>query len=97
MSFSEGLERMAAWAKEHGLEALLVEVRCSPETAIARLARREAEGRDPSDAGPSLYHWSARHFEPPDEWPADRRIVVESDAPDWRAALYDAPGIAKIA
>jgi hypothetical protein len=67
--------------------AWLVEVRCSEATALARLARRAREGRDPSDAGPELLAASRAGFEPPAEWPAARRAVIESDAPDADAQL----------
>jgi predicted kinase len=88
--------QLRAWAEDHGFTTLLVEVRCSPEEATRRLARRETAGRDPSDAGPSLHAWSVEYFEPTDEWPADRRIAVESDAPDWRATLFTASHIVEI-
>jgi predicted kinase len=79
--------RLAArWAARHGVPALLLEVRCDPAVARARLARRAAEGRDPSDAGPAEQAASAARFQPPEEWPASRRRVVRTDAP-WRAAL----------
>jgi predicted kinase len=80
-------EAARAWALARGLPALLVEVRCRRDTALARLARREAEGRDPSDAGPALYEFSARRFEPPDEWPRPLRAVVSTDDDAWRTQL----------
>jgi aminoglycoside phosphotransferase family enzyme/predicted kinase len=89
--------RLREWAEKRGLTTLLVEVRCSPEVAVARLARREAKGGDTSDAGPSLHLWSVEHFEATDEWPANRRISVESDAPDWRATLCSESHIVEIA
>jgi hypothetical protein len=76
-----------ALAARLGVDAWLVEVRCSEATALARLARRAREGRDPSDAGPELLAASRRRFEPPAEWPEARRAVIESDAPDAEARL----------
>ena len=73
-----------AWAARHARAACVVETTCAAETALARLARREARGTDASDAGPSLYAWSAAHFEP---IRGVERRVVRTDAPHWRAAL----------
>jgi hypothetical protein len=72
-------DRARAWAEARKVPIRLVEVRCSPETARARLAARAREGRDPSDAGPELLATSLERFEPPDEWPPDRRTIVQSD------------------
>ena len=76
-----------AFAEGIGAQAWLLEVRCAEATALERLRRRAAEGRDPSDAGPGLLAQSRAQFEPPDEWPPARRLVLESDAPDAAAAL----------
>jgi aminoglycoside phosphotransferase family enzyme/predicted kinase len=73
-----------SWASRRDAPACLVEVRCGEEVARSRLKRREAENRDPSDAGPELLDWSRDAFEPPDEWPAAWRTALESDAEDWR-------------
>jgi aminoglycoside phosphotransferase family enzyme/predicted kinase len=80
-------EAAAGLAAELGSAAFLVEARCAADVARARLARRAAAGLDPSDAGPETYAPSARDYEPPDEWPADRRAVVETDRDDWRSGL----------
>jgi aminoglycoside phosphotransferase family enzyme/predicted kinase len=93
---SKWRRQLREWAEHRGLKTLLVEVRCGAEVAAQRLARRVREDRDPSDAGPSLHRWSALHFEPTDDWPADWRIAVDSDAPDWRATLFAEPHIAEI-
>jgi aminoglycoside phosphotransferase family enzyme/predicted kinase len=74
-----------AWARERGVTAALVEVRCARDTALARLARRAAAGADPSDAGPELLAWSEAHYEPPRP-PSDvRSFLVASDRSGWRA------------
>jgi hypothetical protein len=88
-TFAEASRRSRAreWAERRGVPAYLVEARCGEKVALARLARRKARGRDPSDAGPELYRQSASRFEPPEEWPRGRRIVVRTDAPSWRAAV----------
>lgn len=88
-------ERAAARALAEGLgaEAWLVEVRCAEATARERLHQRAREGRDPSDAGPEFLARSRAEFEPPDEWPAARRLVLQTDAPDAGAQL-DAAALA---
>jgi predicted kinase len=73
-----------SWASRRDAPACLVEVRCSEVKARSRLRRREAENRDPSDAGPDLLDWSRDTFEPPDEWPSVRRIELETDAEGWQ-------------
>lgn len=77
-----------AFAREQGFEAWLVHVRCDPQLARKRLQRRQAEGGDPSEAGPELLAPSLTRFEPPDEWPADRRAVVDTGRADWRGQLH---------
>jgi hypothetical protein len=76
-----------ALAGRLGAEAWLVELRCAEATILERLRRRVREGRDPSDAGPELLARSRAEFEPPDEWPAARRLVLQTDAPDADAEL----------
>ncbi|MCP4039456.1 MAG: AAA family ATPase, partial [bacterium] len=56
------------WARRRGIHTRLLKVTCSRDTALERLAQRERNGRDPSDAGPSLHQWSVDNFEPPSEW-----------------------------
>jgi aminoglycoside phosphotransferase family enzyme/predicted kinase len=75
------------WARERGVPVRLVEVRCRPELALERLERRERAGRDPSDAGPELYRELAPRFEPPDEWPAEGRLCIETDREGWQQAV----------
>jgi predicted kinase len=74
-------------AERLGAPSWLVEVRCAEATARERLGRRVRAGQDASDAGPDLLATSLARFEPPDEWPAARRLVLESDAPEFDAAL----------
>jgi len=80
-------EDVRSWAEARGWPALLVEVRCAPEVARRRLARRRAEARDPSDAGPELHARSAAAFEPVEDWPAARRCAVDTDVPGWERRL----------
>jgi aminoglycoside phosphotransferase family enzyme/predicted kinase len=70
-----------------GARYWLVEVRCTEATAQERLRRRSEAGRDPSDAGPDFLATSLARFEPPDEWPADRRLVLQSDGPHFEPDL----------
>lgn len=72
------------WARERGVSAFLLETRCGASAVLERLARRQARGRDPSEAGPAEYARSLEGFEPPDEWPEPDRAVVNTDAPGWK-------------
>ncbi len=76
-----------AFAAEARAPAWLLEVTCRAEVARARVVARAARGDDPSDAGAPRVDVSRREFEAPDEWPAERRLVVETDAEGWQAAL----------
>lgn len=76
-------DALRAWAADHALRAFLIESKCPEAVARARLEARARAGRDPSDAGPELYASSAAGWEPPDEWPAESRAVVRTDAPRW--------------
>jgi len=76
-----------ALAAELGCPVFLVETTADRENTLARLERRRAAGHDPSDAGPEAYAPSVRSFEPPEEWPADRRATVRSDHEGWLDAL----------
>jgi len=77
----------AALARELGVAVFAVEVRCDPEVARERLARRAAEGRDPSDAGPEAHARSLRDFEPWEEWPEARLASLATDSQDWPQRL----------
>lgn len=72
-------DRARAWAEERDIAPRLIEVRCDPQVALERLAARERAGGDPSDAGPDFLATSIDRFEPPEEWPAERREVVRTD------------------
>jgi hypothetical protein len=67
---------------------LLLEVECAPECALRRLEARAREGADPSDAGPELYARFARTYQPPREWPVDRRFRLATDG-DWADAFVE--------
>jgi predicted kinase len=83
-------EAAARLADEFGGAAFAVEVRCAPEVARARIARRAQAGTDPSDAGPDAYAPSARAFEPLHEWPEGRSAKVYTDRGDpWQRDLAD--------
>jgi len=74
-------------AAELGVRQRTIEVRCAAEIARERLARREAEGSDASDAGPSFYERSVAHFEPLAV--SEPHQVVHTDADGWRSSLDD--------
>jgi aminoglycoside phosphotransferase family enzyme/predicted kinase/GNAT superfamily N-acetyltransferase len=80
-------ERARRFARERGVRTFFIETRCTASVALERLARREAQGADPSDAGPAFHAHSAARFEPPTEWPAAALRVVQTDRDDWRIAL----------
>jgi len=88
-TYARARDRAAAraFAEAAGAAAWLVEARCGEATARERLARRARDGSDPSDAGPDLLARSRAGFEPPEEWPAARRLVVATDAPAPGTAL----------
>jgi hypothetical protein len=75
------------WARERGVPARLVEVRCDPSVALIRLREREQIGADPSDAGPDFLPISRERFESPDEWSEGDRIVIHSDDEGWPGQL----------
>ena len=81
-------ERALRFARERRARALFIETRCAASVAQERLARREALGTDPSDAGPAFHARSAARFEPLAEWPAADLRVVQTDRDDWRVALH---------
>jgi predicted kinase len=79
--------RAVAWARARGAACWIVETRCPPPLARARLAQREREGRDPSDAGPALHASSEAGFEPVAAGEADRHLVIATDRDTWRSDL----------
>jgi aminoglycoside phosphotransferase family enzyme/predicted kinase/RimJ/RimL family protein N-acetyltransferase len=80
-------EQARRFARERGLRCLFVETRCGRGVVLERLARREAEGRDPSDAGPDFHDRSAARFEPVSEWPAGEHLVIDTGSDGWRSRL----------
>jgi hypothetical protein len=72
------------WAAELGIEVRLLELTCPADRVRERLARRAAEGHDPSDAGPDLVDASRASFEPPAEWPEAARACVDTASPGWQ-------------
>jgi len=83
-SFSQRAMRdaLAQLAGDLGVEAWLVEAGCEPEIARERLARRAAQGSDPSDAGPALLDASLATYEAPDEWPDAQRLRIDTGDAD---------------
>jgi aminoglycoside phosphotransferase family enzyme/predicted kinase len=78
--------RVLRFAAGQHVPALLLETRAPAALTLRRLARRQAAGRDPSQAGPERYRLSATQFEPPREWPAAWRRAVWTHRP-WRQGL----------
>jgi len=85
-TFSETAERdrCRAWAREHGVTALLVQVECDRAVALRRLEARRTRGGDASDAGPELHARSAERFEKPTEWPGELHMRVDTSRRGWR-------------
>lgn len=86
-SREEQRERARAFARARGIPYLIIETRCEESVSLERLARRERDGTDPSDAGPSFYRTSAARFEPVREVEGDEHLVLQTDRQDWRADL----------
>jgi uncharacterized protein len=84
-TFSHSAQRSAAreLARQAGVRALLVEVRCAPAVARERVALRALRGGDPSDAGPERVEPSRAAFEATDEWPAADRVQIDTDHEAW--------------
>jgi len=72
-------------AAELGVGQRMIDVRCAPDIARARLARRAAEAAGASDAGPAFYDRSVARFEPVAE--SECPLVVRTDVDGWREAL----------
>jgi hypothetical protein len=72
-------------AAELGVGQRMIDVRCAPDIARARLARRAAEAAGASDAGPAFYDRSVARFEPVAE--SEGPLVVRTDVDGWREAL----------
>jgi aminoglycoside phosphotransferase family enzyme/predicted kinase len=80
-------DRVLTLGHQRDVPTHFIEVRCSPDVARRRLARRAAEGRSASDAGPELHDASRVGFEPPTEWPEADRICIETDVTSWPMAV----------
>ncbi len=77
-----------AWARARRLApTTIVETRCARGTALARLARRAADGRDPSDAGPEQLTRSESHYEPPRSQAGAECYRIATDSPGWLGRL----------
>lgn len=72
-------------AAELGARQQMIEVRCAPEIALERLARREAGGASASDAGPRFYQRSVARFESVDA--SECSHILHTDSDSWRDAL----------
>jgi predicted kinase len=77
-------------AQALGVPYCFVEVRCSPEIARERLAHRQAEGTDPSDAEAEFHATSVARFEPVTG--EGHLEVIRTDAEGWRAAVRELSG-----
>jgi len=77
-------------AAELGVRERIIEVRCAPEIARARLARRAAEGSGASDAEPPFYERSVARFEPIGA--TEEHDVVHTDVDGWRDSLDEIVG-----
>jgi hypothetical protein len=77
-------------AQALGVPYCFVEVRCSPEIARERLAHRQAEGTDPSDAEAEFHATSVARFEPVTG--EGHLEVIRTDAEGWRAAVHELSG-----
>ncbi len=75
----------AELARELRVPIHMVEMRYSTQVAVARLARRERMGTDPSDVGPALHAQSVARFEPVTD--EERLHVIHTDIADWRSSI----------
>jgi predicted kinase len=75
----------AELARELRVPIHVVEARCSAQVAVARLARREKMGTDPSDAGPAHYAQSVARFEPVSD--EEHLHVIHTDIADWQNSI----------
>jgi len=80
-----------------GVPAILLDVRCPEEITLSRIEARMEDPERISDAGPEVYQSRKQAYEPPSEWPPERRIEVDTSREDWedllRRRLERAPGI----
>lgn len=80
----------AAWGKANAGKVFLVEVVAPREDVLQRLARRKQAGTDASEAGPELYDAMLSQFEPPVEWPPERRASINTSDPEWKRSVCEA-------
>jgi aminoglycoside phosphotransferase family enzyme/predicted kinase len=90
-TFSRTRWRDAARALADATDTDLTEVRCllPPDVAAARLARRAADGYDPSDATPAIATAMASEFEP---WPSATGVGTLPAVDDVLPAVVDLIG-----
>ncbi len=74
-------DRARRLASESGVEAWCCWCRCGEAELKKRLRRRQAETSGPSDAREALLEPFTAAFEPPEEWPAETLVIVETDRP----------------
>jgi predicted kinase len=88
-TFAERARRdeLRRWARGRGLEPWLVQTWAPRELVLDWLERRQAEGRDSSDAGPDFYETSRARYEPPEEWPQARHLRLDTSARDLDAEV----------
>lgn len=71
-------------AREWDCRVVFVETRCAPDVARARLAERQADGGDPSDAGPERFADSEAAFQPIEDVPEWAHWVLDTTSgEDW--------------
>lgn len=76
------------WARARQLApTTVVQTSCARDTALQRLARRAAEGKDPSDAGPEQLASSESDYESPRSQAGVDLYTVATDQPGWSARL----------
>ncbi len=85
----EDRDALRAWAEAEGLRPWLVETACDDEVVAARLAARQRDGREASDAGPELLAASRAAYETPAEWPETRRTRIDTGAASWTTEVAD--------
>ncbi len=80
-------DRALGWAAVQGVPVCVVETRAPRAATLARLARRAAQGRSASDAGPARYEASRRAFTPLRLTGDTLHVVAHTARPGWRARL----------
>jgi aminoglycoside phosphotransferase family enzyme/predicted kinase len=80
-------DRALRWAAAHDVPICVVETRAPRATTLARLARRAAEGRSASDAGPERYRASREAFAPVSLSRGVAHFRAQTAQAGWRAGL----------